>query len=213
MNHEWLCYVELYISNTRDKRKMNLLSNILIGFHRMIWKIPFKRYSRFQKFPKVEQSDWQGKKTYLMQTRYDCETVAIMNATEGRFSYKSIEKALRRVTHIGFVENPLFGNPWNVEKALNELGIMVEEIKPAEIKRNDSVIILLHECKMTENPFRHIFFQHWIAHSPDTETNEWHYGNGIKIIEMPELIRRWSCLVYPKCFRIMNNEERGGRGQ
>lgn len=143
---------------------------------------------------------------YSQCTAYDCETVAILSALYSRESkdnaqvlYDNINRALLRCECLGWLQNPLYGNPWNVRCALEELGYKVENIDPKDIKDNDKAIMLIH--LNNDSLVNHILFQHWIAYGGK---NRWHFGDGVMFHELSDdMVKKyWSCRVYPTCYVI-----------
>ena len=177
------------------------MMKLLIKLFRILIWLPYQIYRFVFGYP---QEPVIGKaETIKMLTAHDCETVAIMNATGGYIKYYEVEDALLRIPCLGPLQDPLFGNPWNVKIALETLGYNVENIEPKDIKIEDEVIILLHGAEINESFTSHVFHQHWVAHSRFTPVNEWHFGCSSKVtMSLEDITKRWSCNLYPSCFRI-----------
>lgn len=146
---------------------------------------------------------------FVMQSDYDCENIAIMSALYHNDTnnvdyyqmcrrYSRISKALLRCECLGFIQNPLYGNPLNVRCALEELGYDVEKIHPNEIEENDSVILLMH---WYTGGLKHLLYQHWIGH---IKCDNWNFGDGLTghVLSKVQLERYWKCRIYATCYRI-----------
>lgn len=146
-----------------------------------------------------------GRDIYVMNTDYDCENIAIMteicNHTEIAELYNiydTINRALLRCECLGFIQNPIYGNPLNVRCALEELGYDVEKIHPNEIEDNDTVILLMH---WYTSGIKHLLYQHWIGH---IKGDNWNFGDGLTghFLSKVQLERYWKCRLYATCYRI-----------
>jgi hypothetical protein len=139
-----------------------------------------------------------------MNTSYDCETIAIMTEICNRREiaelysiYDRINKALLRCECLGWFQNPIYGNPWNVRCALEELGYEVENIHPDELKEDDNSIILIH---WRTGGMGHVLMQHWISH---IYGDRWNFGDGaVHTVDREQMIRYWKCRLYSTCYRI-----------
>ena len=173
----------------------------------IILKPLFIILSRFNKhyidLKSVKSHD--GRDIYVMNTDYDCENIAIMteicNHTEiaELYSiYDRINKALLRCECLGFIQNPIYGNPLNVRCALEELGYNVEKIHPREIKEDDSVILLMH---WYTGGIKHLLYQHWIGY---IKGDNWNFGDGLMghVLSEVQLERYWKSRLYATCYRI-----------
>lgn len=188
-----------------------------------IWKLirffilrpMFFLLGRFNKnrFPKYNRSNLTGRNHYVMTTDYDCETVAIMTETYGledvyekdendanyyrKCEYDRINNALLRCECLGWLQNPIYGNPWNVKIALEELGYVVENVEPKDIDSADMSIILIH---WYTGGLKHLLFQHWISHICG---DSWNFGDGqTHIVDKDQLERYWRCRLYATCYRF-----------
>lgn len=114
--------------------------------------------------------------TYKQRTPYDCENAAIINALSLKdpASYDNIEKSLLRLRFLGCLQNPIYGNPWNVKAALEDMGYKVEKIDPDTLSLNDRAIILIHWYDWEDDRISHILYQHWIGY----ENGYLHMGDG-----------------------------------
>lgn len=89
----------------------------------------------------------------------DCEVAAIATST-GK-TYKESQKALSWRDLWSWLENPFFGNPWNVYLALMRLGFWKKNITLTMLLSGEAepmkTIVLVHDPK---NPF---LAQHWVV--------------------------------------------------
>jgi len=140
--------------------------------------------------------------TYKQRTSHDCENVAIINALQlkDKESYENIDRALFRLRWLGWFQDPLYGNPWNVKAAVEQLGYKVERIDPEELTLNDHAILLIHWYSWQESHTRHILYQHWIGY----EGGMFHMGNG-EVISVRSLNRdKYDSKFGEWCYRITN---------
>ena len=170
------------------------------------------RYNK-EYFPKYNRSNITGRNHYVMNTDYDCETVAIMTETYGledvfekdendanyyrKCEYDRVNNALLRCDCLGWLQNPIYGNPWNVRITLEELGYIVENVEPKDIDSADMSIILIH---WHTGGLKHLLFQHWISH---IYGDSWNFGDGhTHTVDKEQLERYWRCRLYATCYRI-----------
>ena len=150
---------------------------------------------------------------FVMQSDYDCENIAIMSTLYHNDTnnvdyyqmcrrYSRISKALLRCECLGFIQNPLYGNPLNVRCALEELGYDVENVNPNELSDTDNAIVLIH---WYTGGIKHILFQHWIGR---VGHNLWCFGDGINAhqIDSAQMERFMKCRLYRICYRIKEKE-------
>lgn len=96
--------------------------------------------------------------TVLMQNFTDCEIAAI--ATACGVTYEQAKKALNWRDLVGWMESPVFGNPWNLYRALIGLGFWKKNINCTILLNGDCVpgkTIVLVKKSFTE--------QHWVVWS------------------------------------------------
>jgi len=148
-----------------------------------------------------------GKVIPVMTTNYDCENIAILTALYGSGNnldffqlckkYTEISNALLRCECLEWFQNPIYGNPWNVRCALEQLGCHVENVHPDDIKDNDDAIILIH---WRTGGVGHVLMQHWISH---IYGNKWNFGDGaVHTVDREQMVRYWKCRLYSTCYRI-----------
>jgi hypothetical protein len=93
----------------------------------------------------------------LMRTLTDCETAALATATGE--SYEKTIRALGYKDLPGSLENPIFGNPLNLYRALINLGYWKRNITLSDLLKGNAkpgkTVVLLHDPK---NPNAN---QHW----------------------------------------------------
>lgn len=177
------------------------LIRIIILKPLFIW---LSRYNRhYTDLKTIKHND--GKCLYVMNTDYDCETVAIMTEICNRTEiaelydiYDRINSALLRCECLGFIQNPLYGNPLNVRCAFEELGYEVENTEPNQLSDSDKAIVLIH---WYTGGIKHILFQHWISR---VGQNIWWfgYGNNAQQIDDAQMERFMKCRLYRICYRI-----------
>lgn len=93
----------------------------------------------------------------LMEHETDCEVAAI--ATACQVSYDKAETALGWVDLPGGLENPVFGNPFNLHKALLKLGFWKDELTLNELlagKATPFRTVVLLKKSLTQ--------QHWVVY-------------------------------------------------
>jgi hypothetical protein len=97
--------------------------------------------------------------TVLMRYQTDCEVAAL--ATALNITWEEARKALdwRRLPK--GLENPVFGNPWNLYKALIKLGFWKKNITLNDLLSGNAeagkTIVLLH------SPINPTLEQHWVT--------------------------------------------------
>ena len=113
-------------------------------------------------------------------------------------AYGNIDKSLFRLRWLGWFQDPLYGNPWNVKAAVEQLGYKVERIDPEELTLNDHAILLIHWYSWQESHTRHILYQHWIGY----EGGMLHMGNG-EVIATKSLSRdKYDSPLGAWCYRM-----------
>jgi hypothetical protein len=97
----------------------------------------------------------------LMQTKTDCEVAAVATATET--TYDKAKKALSWRDLPGGAENPVYGNPWNLYRALLNLGYWKRNVTLTDLLTGNftpmKTIVLVHD------PDDPLFSQHWTVHA------------------------------------------------
>lgn len=98
-------------------------------------------------------------KIITMQHQTDCEVAAI--ATALQISYDEAKKALDWHRLPNGLENPVFGNPWNLYRALIDFGYWKMNKTLTQLLKGDYIpyktLVLLHD---PESP---IMKQHWVV--------------------------------------------------
>lgn len=92
----------------------------------------------------------------LMKFETDCEVAAI--ATACGIDYEKAKKALGWRDLPGGLENPIFGNPWNLYRALIVLGFWKKSLEPSDLftgRAEPGKTILLVKKSFTQ--------QHWVV--------------------------------------------------
>jgi hypothetical protein len=96
-----------------------------------------------------------------MRENRDCHNAAI--ATACGVSYEQASKATRHIDLPGPLESPVFSNPWNLYRALVNLGFWKRNINLTALLKGDfepmRTIVLVHD---PDNP---LFQQHWTVHA------------------------------------------------
>ena len=97
-------------------------------------------------------------KIVLMEHETDCEVAAI--ATACQVSYDKAESALGWVDLPGGLENPVFGNPINLHKALLKLGFWKKNITLSQLLKGEctthKTVVLLKKSHLQ---------QHWVVYA------------------------------------------------
>ncbi len=176
---------------------------MLIKIYRYILKILYKWFARFNPdLPPVKLSFLNSRHpTYRMRTEYDCENAAIINALSLKDpnDYKIINTRLYRLRWIGCLQNPLYGNPWNVKAALEDMGYTVTECDPDNLSLNDRAIILIHWYDWEDDRIRHILYQHWIGY----ENGYLHMGDGDVVpLKSLDIDKKYPSPFGSYCFKI-----------
>jgi len=176
---------------------------MLVRIYRYFLKLLYKLFSRFNgKLPPIKLVFLnQRHPTYKMRTEYDCENAAIINALslKDTDSYDKIEAALLRLRWLGWLQNPMYGNPWNVKASLEELGYCVDRVDPDELSLNDRAIILIHWDNWEDDRVAHILNQHWIAY----ENGMLHMGDGdVVSLRSVDLAKKYPSPFGSWCYKI-----------
>lgn len=94
-----------------------------------------------------------------MREQTDCEVAAIANACG--VTYEQAQKALGWRELSAGLGNPVFGNPWNLYRALIKLGFWKRNVTLTDLLTSlaepERTIVLLHD---PQNP---TLAQHWVA--------------------------------------------------
>lgn len=95
----------------------------------------------------------------LMRNSTDCEIPVIANACD--VTYEQAKAALSWRNLFGPLENPVFGNPWNLYRALIKLGFWKKNITLNDLLAGRAepgkTIVLIH------NPKKPFTSQHWVT--------------------------------------------------
>jgi hypothetical protein len=96
-----------------------------------------------------------------MREKRDCHNAAI--ATACGVSYEQASKATRHIDLPGPLESPVFSNPWNLYRALLNLGYWKRNVTLTDLLTGNftpmKTIVLVHD------PDDPLFSQHWTVHA------------------------------------------------
>lgn len=106
----------------------------------------------------------------IVKMKYDTDCEVAMVATECGVSWETAKDALNWKDLISGLENPLFGNPYNVYLALIKLGFWKQNINWKQLQEDVRCCVLIH---FPEEP---TLKQHWIVrHHIDEDKNHYCY--------------------------------------
>ena len=129
-----------------------------------------------------------------MRKDTDCEVAMI--ATACGVSYETACKAIGWKDLPSELENPIYGNPYNVYCALLKLGFWKQNINWKQLQNDGEICVLIHYPK---NP---IMMQHWIVrHHVDKDLNHYCYfgkSDDFTVITNSEM-KKLFLSGYPNC--------------
>lgn len=136
----------------------------------------------------------------VVKMRYDTDCEVAMLATECKLSWETVRNALNWKQLKYGLENPFFGNPYNVYLALIKLGFWKQNINWKQLQTDIECCVLIH---FPEEPY---LKQHWIVrHHIDSDGNHYCYfgkSNDFTVISNHKM-KKLFLSGYPNCaFKI-----------
>lgn len=138
-------------------------------------------------------------KPVLMRHETDCEVAAIATACE--VSYEQSRDALGWRKLPEGAENPVFGNPWNLYRALIDIGFWKRNIRFRDLASGratpDKTIVLIHN---KANP---TLEQHWVVWAGlDEDGNHklwWGINDETYVVVPPQTMSAYFHKGWPNC--------------
>lgn len=133
-----------------------------------------------------------------MKEDRDCHVAAIATACD--VDYDTAKKALSHVDLLGPLESPIFSNPWNLYRALLNLGYWKRNITLADLLTGNfapmKTIVLIH---YPDNP---LLQQHWVVHAGISKAGNhimlWGDGDKPHLIS-PDRLKEYMLKAWPNC--------------